>query len=78
MYYKVRKMNDNVLMWLLGGLFAGLLACFGLTNRKLDKKEFEKHCDCDRDDKKEMYDKINDMSNKITEIHTILKERALK
>ena len=42
------------------------------------KKEFEKHCDCDRDDKKEMYDKINDMSNKITEIHTILKERALK
>jgi hypothetical protein len=70
MYYRVRKMNDNVLMWLLGGLFAGLLACFGFTNRKLDKKEFEDHCH-----KSEKLDNdITEMKLDIREIKTILKD----
>jgi len=66
-------MSEMLLMWILGGAFACIGVVFGITTKKLDKKDFEKHCENDRDDKKDMYKTLNDMNQKLTEVHTIIK-----
>ena len=70
--------SENIMLMLkwTGGIIASVLMVMaGVIRTKVDKKDYEKHCDNSREDKKEMYDKINDMSDKVTEIHTIVKER---
>jgi hypothetical protein len=66
-------MTDPVMIWILGGgfLFTGIV--LGMTTKKLDKKDFEKHCDNDREDKGKMFEKIDSMNQKLTEVHTIIK-----
>ena len=48
---------------------------FGVLKTKVDKSDFKDHCKDAREDKKEMYKTLSNMSNKVTEIHTIVKER---
>lgn len=66
-------MTDPVMIWILGGgfLFTGIV--LGMTTKKLDKKDFESHCKNDREDKSKMFDKIDSMNQKLTEVHTIIK-----
>jgi hypothetical protein len=75
MYDKAENMNDSVLIPILSSIGAALLALFGLSSKKVDKSEFKDHCKSDREDKKDMYKTMNDMNIKVTEIHTIIKER---
>lgn len=66
-------MTESLTMWILGGgfLFTGIV--LGMTTKKLDKKDFDKHCENDREDKSKMFDKIDSMNQKLTEVHTIIK-----
>ena len=72
-------MDEGTIMTAIVLTSSGLLSIIGvvffMTIRKVDQKDFDKHCENDREDKKGMYADIKDMSNKVTEIHTILKER---
>jgi len=69
-------MSEVVLVWIMGGAFVCIGGVFAVTTKKVNKADFEKHCDHDREDHKEMYKTIKDMSEKITTIHAIVKERG--
>lgn len=70
--------SETALFWILGGAFASIGTVFLITTKKVDKSTFEKHCDNSREDKKDMFEKINNMNTKVTEIHTIITQRNIK
>ena len=45
MYYRAEKMNDNVLFSILSGIGGVLLLLFGITSKKVDKADYDKHCE---------------------------------
>lgn len=71
--------NEEIMLTLKVGIPAlvvilGTMA--GIIRTKVDKSDFKDHCKNDREDKKEMYDNIKKMSNQVTDIHRMVKERT--
>jgi hypothetical protein len=68
MYYKARKMSDNILVTILSGIGGVLLLLFGIASKKLDKADFDKHC--------ERQGEVNDKFEKTIQENTVMLARV--